>query len=70
MRFIKWCCLEESGQRLENVDQTHQVLAGGKLVIHKYNVATFGHWSQPQARVQSFMFQRVPTTHISVVRSR
>ena len=28
-------CLEESGQRLENVDQTHLVLASGKLVLHK-----------------------------------
>ena len=27
--------LEESGQRLENVDRTHQVLASGKLVLLK-----------------------------------
>ena len=26
-------CLEESGQWLENVDRTHQVLASGKLVL-------------------------------------
>ena len=29
----KWRCLEESGQWLENVDQTHLVLASGKLVL-------------------------------------
>ena len=28
-------CLEESGQRLENVDRTHLVLARGKLVLQK-----------------------------------
>ena len=28
--------LEESGQWLENVDQTHIVLASGKLVLQKY----------------------------------
>ena len=28
-------CLEESGQRLENVDRTHLVLASGKLVLQK-----------------------------------
>ena len=27
--------LEESGQRLENVDRTHLVLASGKLVLKK-----------------------------------
>ena len=27
------CCLEESGQWLENVNQTHLVLASGKLVL-------------------------------------
>ena len=27
--------LEESGQRLENVDQTHQVLASDKVVLQK-----------------------------------
>ena len=29
----QWCCLEESGQLLENVDQTHLVVASGKLVL-------------------------------------
>ena len=29
------CCTEESGQRLENVDQTHLALAGDKLVPQK-----------------------------------
>ena len=28
-------CIEESGQRLENVDQTHLVLASGMLVLQK-----------------------------------
>ena len=28
-------CFEESGQRLENVDRTHLVLASGKLVLQK-----------------------------------
>ena len=31
----QWHWLEESGHRLENVDQTHQVLASGKLVLQK-----------------------------------
>ena len=31
----RWLWLEESGQRLENVDQTHLVLASGKLVQQK-----------------------------------
>ena len=29
----QWHCLEESGQRLENFNQTHQFLAAGKLVL-------------------------------------
>ena len=29
------CCLDESGQWLEDVDQTHLVLASGKLVLQK-----------------------------------
>ena len=31
----QWHCLEEIGQRLENVDQTHLILAIGKLVLQK-----------------------------------
>ena len=31
------CCFEESGQWLENVDQTHLVLASGKLVLQTRN---------------------------------
>ena len=31
----QWHWLEESGHRLENVDQTHLVLASGKLVLQK-----------------------------------
>ena len=31
----QWCCSEESGQCLENVDPTHLVLASGKLVQQK-----------------------------------
>ena len=31
----QWCCLEESGKLLENVDQTHIVPASGKLVLKK-----------------------------------
>ena len=31
----QWCCLEESEQRLENVDQTYPVLANSKLVLQK-----------------------------------
>ena len=30
-----WHCLEESGQWLENVDQPHQILASGKLVLQQ-----------------------------------
>ena len=37
-------CLEESGQRLENVDRTHLVLASGKLVLQKNR----GHFDQPE----------------------
>ena len=31
----KWRCLEESGQWLENVYQTHLLLTSGKLVLQK-----------------------------------
>ena len=31
----QWHCLDESGQWLENLDQTHLVLASGKLVLQK-----------------------------------
>ena len=31
----QWRCLEENGQRLENADQTHLVLASGKLIVQK-----------------------------------
>ena len=31
----QWCCLEESGQLLENDDPTCLVLAGGKPVLQK-----------------------------------
>ena len=31
----QWRWIEESGQWLENVDQTHLVLASGKLVLQK-----------------------------------
>ena len=30
-----WRCLEESGQRLENVDQTHRELTSAKLELQK-----------------------------------
>ena len=33
-------CLEESGQWLENVDQTHLVMASGKLVLQKHCLNT------------------------------
>ena len=35
-------CLRESGQWLENVDQSHLVLASGKLVLQKC-MLTFSH---------------------------
>ena len=35
----QWCCLEKSGQWLENVDQNHPVLASGKLVLKKFIVS-------------------------------
>ena len=31
----QWRCLEESREWIENVDQTHLVLASDKLVLHK-----------------------------------
>ena len=31
----QWCCLEESEQWIENVNQIHQVPASGKLVLNK-----------------------------------
>ena len=34
----QWPCLEESGQWLENVDQTHLVVASGKLVLKKEEI--------------------------------
>ena len=37
----QWNCLEEGGQWLENVDQTHLVLASGELVLQK-NILNFG----------------------------
>ena len=33
----QWRCLKKSGQWLENVDQTHLVLARGKLVLQKHS---------------------------------
>ena len=33
--IYQWCWLEKSGQMLENVDQTHLVLASDKLVLQK-----------------------------------
>ena len=33
--IYQWRWLEESGQKLENVDPTHLVLASGKLVLQK-----------------------------------
>ena len=36
------CCLERSGQWLENVDQTHLVLASGKLALQKRNLSAGG----------------------------
>ena len=35
----QWCYLEESGLRLENVDQTHIELASSRLVVQKVFVA-------------------------------
>ena len=32
----QWCCLEESGCWLENVDQTNLVLATGKVISQYY----------------------------------
>jgi len=37
-------CLEESGQRLENADRTHLVVASGKLVLQKPSFSLF--WSE------------------------
>ena len=34
-RIYRQRCLEESGQRLENDDRTHLVLASGNLVLRK-----------------------------------
>ena len=35
----QWCCLEESGHWLDNVDQTHLVLGSAKLVLQKTAIA-------------------------------
>ena len=40
--IYQWRWLEESGQRLENVDQSHLVLASGKLVLQKTRVQSIG----------------------------
>ena len=37
--IYQWRWLEECGQRLENVDQSHLVLASGKLVLQKTSSA-------------------------------
>ena len=37
----QWPCLEESGQWLENVDQTHLILTSGKLVLQKSHQVLF-----------------------------
>ena len=42
------CCLEESGQWLQNVDQSHLVLAGGKLVLQKITDHNFFGWIRTQ----------------------
>ena len=39
---IQWCCLEESGQWLENVDRTHLVLASNNLVRQKRLISSIG----------------------------
>ena len=37
--YQKFCRLEKSGRaRVKNVDGTHLVLAGGKLVLQKYPI--------------------------------
>ena len=36
----QWHCLEESGQWLENVDQTHQVLVSGNILLQKVESKT------------------------------
>ena len=39
--FIKWRCLEKSGQWLENVEQNHLGLSSGKLVLQKGCVVSY-----------------------------
>ena len=44
-----WACWETSGQRLDNVSQTHLVLAGGKLELQENTAVvvgskTVGNW--------------------------
>ena len=38
----QWPCIEESGQWLQNVDQTSVTLASGKLVLKKYYALQHG----------------------------
>ena len=45
--IYQWRWLEECGQRLENVDQSHLVLASGKLVLQKTSSAK--HWKKPSS---------------------
>ena len=46
--------VRESGQRLENVDQTHLVLASGKPVLENL-LGLCPHERQPRDRVLSFL---------------
>ena len=48
----QWRCLEESGQWLEDVAQTHLVLASGKLVLQKTTVTL-----APMARSRALLVQ-------------
>ena len=54
------CCLEESGQRLDYVNQTHLALASGKLVLQKKHsrhalCLTANQTSECQTKFQNYL---------------
>ena len=53
--MVRWCCLKESGQWLENVHGAHLVLASGKLVLQKGSTI---EWQYPTQAVTSFHLQQ------------
>ena len=52
----QWHCIEESGQWLENVDQTHLVLAKSKLVLENFSRINLNPYN---SEVQVFLDEKM-----------